>query len=162
MAADDGQGGDFVSLAEAEQDAPQLQLALLDINDVARAWEQIAPLLQTACEFSNGEFTPEVVLAGMGLHDGVERLKMLAIADGERITSIMVVCIGLAPSGKKSLECILTAGQDVKAWMPFEPMMDEWAREQGCVCVRIPRARKGWLKALSHWRIGGYVLEREL
>lgn len=149
---------------EAELDvvAGELRLTLLNVNDLPRLWVQLEPLLERACEFSGGDFTPDIVLAGTGLHDGVERLQILALAHGETIESIMVTCVSRAPSGKQSLECLLTAGHDIAAWLPFEPLMDEWARSLDCTIVRIPRGRKGWLKALSHWRIGGYVLEREI
>lgn len=150
------------SAAERLVAAPELSLRLFSINDMPRVWEQIEPLLARACEFSGGEFTPEIVLAGLGLHDGVERLKLLALTDGDEITSLMVVTISQAPTGKRALDCLLTAGEDVRAWMPFEPAMDEWARSLGCASVRIPRGRKGWLKALSHWRVSGYVLERAI
>lgn len=140
----------------------RLTLTLLSINDVARVFDQVEPLLARACEHSNGEFTPQIVLAGLGLHDGIERLKLLALVDGDEIIALMVVTVTRAPTGKLALECLLTAGEDVSAWMPFEPMMDEWARAQGISTIRIPRARKGWQKVLKHWKLGGHVLEREI
>lgn len=151
-------------------DEPKLLLRLLSINDMPRAWEQVEPLLKRACAFSAGEMTPELVLAGMGLHDGVERLRMLAIVEDERITSIMVVAVSQLPDGRV-LDCLLVGGDEdleggmIRSWAPFETVMDEWARrELGCSKVRITRGRKGWLKALSHWRlVGSFVmLEREL
>lgn len=149
-------------MSAAAIEREQMELRLFSINDMPHVWDQVEPLLQIACEHTAGEFTPNIVLAGMGLNDGVEILKMLALTEGDRVSSIMVVCLSVAPNGKKSLECLLTAGEDVRSWMPFEPQMDEWARSLGCAVVRIPRGRKGWLKALPHWRIAGYVLEREL
>ena len=145
--------------------APKLRLALLTINDLPRVWEQVEPLLVRACEYSAGEMTPLWVLDGMGARDGIVRLHMLAIADeDENVTSIMVVAVNIYPQGRK-LDCILTSGENVEEWMPEEARMAAWARSQGCVAVRIPRARKGWTRVLSHWRkLSGatYVMELEI
>lgn len=156
------------SSAEQLLEPVPLRLAVITINDMPHMWEQIAPLLERACEFSAGEMTPQSVLAGMGLYDGVERLRMLALGDAERgPTSILVASVTEYPTPEgplvRKLELLLTSGENVDEWMPFEPQMDEMARQMGCVAVRITRARKGWVRKLPHWerRSGDYcVLER--
>lgn len=140
---------------------PNLELILLDLNQLPHVWDQVLPLLQRACDYSAGEFTPETVVMGMGPEGS---LRMLALVTDEGVHSIMIVTISIHPNGRK-LDCLLTSGEDVDEWMPFEPRMDEWARSLGCIAVRIPRARKGWTRVLSHWaKLSGacYVLEREI
>lgn len=170
MAARDGQDGHIVSMAMAEAEAgqapaPDLRLTRLTANDLPHVWEQVRPLLERACEYSAGEFTPESVVDAMGARDGTAWLHMLAIVrDARAVTSIMLVMVNNYPAGRK-LDCVLVSGERVEEWMPFEPQMDAWARELGCVAVRIPRARKGWLRVLSHWaRKSGdvCVMERDL
>lgn len=148
-----------MSVDEAQR--PTLTLIGVDINQLPAVWEKMRPLLERACEYSADEFTPASVVHGMGPEGG---LRMLALVDEHGFKAIMVVTLSILPKGR-SLDCLLTSGEDVEEWMPFEPQMDEWARELGCVCVRIPRARKGWTRKLPHWqrRSGDCcVLEREI
>lgn len=158
---------------ERPSSPPQKDLAVLTLSDVARLQDQIMPLLERACEYSAGECVPDTVLHGLGMYDGNVRMHMLAMGDAERgITSIMICSVGVyphkTPEGMRlayKLDCLLTSGEDVKEWMPFEPRMDAWARSLGCVAVRIPRARRGWARLLTHWRrLSGdcCVLEREI
>ena len=151
------------SVAEPVLAPPRMQLGLITVNDLPRLWPQVEPLLKRACDYSAGEMMPAMVIDGMGARDGVVRLHMLALG-GERVSSIMIVAVNVYPQGPK-LDCLLTSGEGVDDWLPFEPQMDEWARSLGCVAVRIPRARKGWARVLNHWRkISGacYVLERDI
>lgn len=149
---------------------PELKLAVVTINDMPDLWPQIEPLLARACDYTAEEMTPASVLHGMGLHDGVVRLHMLALGDEERgITSIMVAAVCEYPTKEgpwvRKFDLLATSGENVSEWMPFEEQMDALARKAGCISVRIPRARRGWVKVLPHWqrRSGDCcVLEREI
>lgn len=154
-----------------ESDAADVALALDAIgpNDLRHVWDQVEPLLERACEYSAGEMTPEAVVHGLGVFDGMQRMQMLALHRGGVITSVMVTQVSQYPTPEgpwvRKLDCLLVSGRDVEEWMPFEDQMDTWARAMGCVAVRIPRARKGWVRVLAHWkRMTGdvCVMEREL
>lgn len=150
---------------------PRLGLALIGVNDLPRMWDQLEPLIARACEYSAGECVPQTVIHRMTAGDW----HMLALGDAESgdVSSVMVCAVAdyphQMPDGEwrlvRKLDCLLTSGADVKAWMPFEPRMDAWARSMGCVAVRIPRARVGWKRVLAHWtRLSGdcCVMEREI
>lgn len=144
-------------------DKPALRLAVIDVNALSRMWDDVLPLLEEACAHSGGEMTPALVATGMGAFDGIERYRMLAMVDdSETPRAVMIVQIVETGTGGRRLECVIVSGADVSSWMPFEPKMDEWARSFGCTKVRIPMGRKGWIKRLSHWRLAGYVLERDI
>lgn len=144
-------------VAEQLLERPALDLALVDVNSLPRLWDQIEPLLVRACDHSGGAFTSQSVVDG--LMEG--RLAMLALAEGERVTSIMIVRIADYGSGLRVFECVLVGGADMDAWMPFEPRMDELARQAGCHRV-IAMVRKGLIRKLPHWKLAAYVVERDL
>ncbi len=143
---------------------PPLRPRLFDfgVNDLPHVWDALEPMLAKACDESRGQFTIPGILSNMGLHDGVERWRLLAIERGGAVQAVMVVCITALGDGKRVLDCLLAGGENAKDWPAVDEEFDAFARSCGCVRVRIPCARKGWLKALPHWKIVGHVLEREI
>ena len=137
------------------------ELIAIGVNDLPVAWPHIEPMLRKACEESRGEFTVEQVLSEMGLENGVERWKLLAIIRDKTVQAVMVVC--LTQNGeRRSLDCLLASGDNAKEWPLVDEQFDAFALAHGCTSVRIPCARKGWAKALPHWRIVGYCMSREI
>lgn len=134
----------------------ELTLGEVGVNALPTLWADIESLLTEACSWSAGAFTPQSVVDAMM----AGRLQMLALADA-RVRSIMVVSIELFPSGLKVLECLLTSGQDMKDWLPYEPELDDLAKGLGCARVRAV-GRKGLAKALPHWKMIGVMLERDI
>lgn len=150
-------GADSAGLVEAEP-----YLVHLHVNDLPKVWGAIEPVLRKACEDSRGMHTVENVLAQMGLHDGVERWRLLAIIDHDQVQAVMVVRVEQQLDGKRRLHCMMAGGERSGDWPSVDPEFDALAREWGCTAVRIDCARKGWAKKLPHWSIIGYVMEREI
>lgn len=148
-----------MSVAEAEAVAPTLHV--VTVNDLPRVWDFIAPVLTKACADSQGEFTPEAILAAMGVHDGVERMRLLVLERGD-VQAVMGVCVTARADGTRIMECVLAGGADAREWPDVDEQIDEIAREWGCTKLRIPCARKGWHKVLPHWKLVGYVMERSV
>jgi len=142
-------------------EAPERYLVSLGINDLPHVWKVLEPLLVKACEESRGEFSVPMILENMGLNTGVERWRIMAIIHHGSVQAAMVVCISQVGE-RRVLDCLLATGENAKEWPLVDDEFDAFAREYGCESVRIPCARKGWLKALPHWRMRGYVLEREI
>lgn len=119
------------------------------------AWPAIAPLLERACAESRGEFTINRILANL------ENWPVLAIVKGEAVQAVMVTCI-TQYEDKRVMDCLLASGDQAKEWPAVDEAFDAFARGFGCSVLRIPCARKGWAKTLSHWKIRGYVMERAI
>lgn len=119
------------------------------------AWPHIEPHLIKACDESRGEFTPARILANL------EHWDILAIIRGDAVQAVMVTCISQAGE-RRTLDCLLASGDNAKEWPLVDEQFDAFALAHGCTSVRIPCARKGWAKALPHWKIRGYVMEREI
>lgn len=148
----------------AEEQPITRSLRIFTINDLARGlWEHVEPLLQAACEASHGEYTPERVLAEMGAHDGIERLRMIGICDETRIIAAAWVSIVREDDALVMLH-LLASGDDAAMWAGFDDDLDAWAASLGVSLHRIPRGRKGWAKRLPHWKLRGtfVTLERKI
>jgi hypothetical protein len=76
------------------------RVVLLGPNDLPRVWEQIKPLVEKACTWSQGQFSPEAVVDGV--LDG--RYRMLAYMDGEDVVSIAVLTVSEFATGLRILE----------------------------------------------------------
>lgn len=132
-------------------------LALLGYNDLPEAWPHIAHLVERACAYSHGAFTPESVVEGMR----AGQFFMLVLSGEDDVRGIMVATISTFGSGLRVLECVLVGGEDMDAWLQYEPEMDALARAHGCHRTRAI-VRKGMKRKLPHWKLIGEMLERDL
>ena len=141
-----------------EREAPAPFLVHIAPGIMQQAWPVIEPLLAKACDESRGEFTLRTIL------ENLEHWPMLAIVSGDAVQAVMVTCITIRADGSRVLDCLLASGDHAADWPLVDEEFDDFARGFGCVAVRIPRARKGWLKALPHWKLTGQfvTLEREI
>jgi hypothetical protein len=59
--------------------------------------------------------------------------------------------------------CTITAcgGEDMKEWLPLFSQIEDYAKAEGCRCVRI-YGRKGWLRVLDGYRATHVIMERPL
>lgn len=59
--------------------------------------------------------------------------------------------------------CVLTAcgGDNMRHWLPLLTKIEEYAKAEGCRCVRI-FGRKGWLRVLEDYRMTNIVIEKAL
>lgn len=142
------------------RDPPPPFLIALTVNDLPNVWDRISPVLEKACNGSRGEFTLPGILHNMGLNDGIERWRLLALARGADVQAVMVVCVTAKGDGSRVLDCLLASGDHAKEWPLVDNEFDAYAREHGCTKVRIPHARKGWQRTLPHWEWTGIVLEK--
>ena len=138
--------------------APAPFLIHIEPQMMPQAWPVIEPILAKACAESAGEFTLNRILQSL------EHWPILAIVRGADVQAVMVTCISIRADGARVLDCLLASGDHASDWPLVDDEFDDFARGFGCVAVRIPRARKGWLKALPHWKLTGQfvTLEREI
>jgi hypothetical protein len=130
-------------------------LVLIEPHMLQAGWPHIGPMLEQACADSRGQFNVATILANL------ENWPILGIVKGGKLQAVMVTCI-VQLEGRRVLDCLLATGDQAKQWPAVDDAFDDFARQFGCSSVRIPCARKGWAKALPHWRIVGYVMEREI
>jgi len=59
--------------------------------------------------------------------------------------------------------CVITAcgGENMREWLPLFSHIEQYARNEGCRCVRI-FGRKGWLRVLDQYEAKHVVMEKAL
>jgi hypothetical protein len=133
-----------------------LHFRVYDPNELPALAPEIMPLIERACEFSNGELEPRSVL--IGICDGLYGLLGIVTDEGEHV-AVMVTEIVAYPTGERVMWCKAAGGRDVEAWVQFDAELDAVAKYFDCARLRM-FGRKGWTKKLPHWRWTHVVLER--
>ena len=83
------------------------RVVLVGPNDLPKAWDQLEPLITKACEWSQGQFSPEAVVNGI-MSGGYQ---LLAYMDEDDIASIAVLTISQFPTGMRICELLLASGE---------------------------------------------------
>jgi hypothetical protein len=143
----------------AEIAAPEgLEMGPIGPEYVPALWEVLHPLLQRACDFSGGRFTPESVA-----HQILNRsfdLWGVARPSGQ-IIAVAVTCVSDYPTGLRVMEVLLVSGQDRQSWLHFQGPLREQAARWGCQKMQMV-GRKGWAKSLPDWNQAAVMFEIEV
>ena len=95
------------------------------------------------------------------VHDLHSGLALLWLAwDGERIEAAAVTQLDVA-NGQKFCTIVACGGRGLKDWRSLISALERFARDEGCVSVRI-NGRRGWARVLPDYRLHSIVLEKEL
>jgi hypothetical protein len=133
----------------------ELELVCVDPKRIATVWPHVAHLIHAAVKRTNLSHTLDVeleVLHGKGL--------LWLAWDGERILAAATTALMRTDA---DLVCILTAcgGSAMNDWLPLLSKIEQYARNEGCACVRI-HGRKGWARLLDGYRVEHVILEKDL
>lgn len=132
------------------------RVVLLGPNDLPALWPQLEPLVVKACEYSMGQFNPEVVVDGILAGE----YRLLAYMDGDTVASIALLCVSRYRIGLCILEVLLASGQNLRDWRKFEEQVAAYGKAQGCQKFRMI-GREGLQRMLPEWRRAAIVLEKE-
>lgn len=94
-------------------------------------------------------------------NDVLAGLQLLWVGwNGAKFVAAATTSICHAPARKF---CMITAGfsESEKLWDRFIPMVETYARSEGCMSLRI-EGRKGWARVLKGFRQPWVVLDKEL
>jgi len=131
-----------------------VSLVCIDPKLVHEVWPKARDLIRAAIEqtglseFQDIEYD---VLSG-------DQFLWLAIGNGIEAAATT----HLIKTGGKPV-CVLTAcsGTQRERWLPLFAKIEDYARVEGCKCVRI-YGRKGWERVLKNYRVEHVILERAL
>jgi hypothetical protein len=94
-------------------------------------------------------------------HDVVSGLQLLWLAmDGFEIVACATTALSQTPS-KKLCTIVVASGVNTKLWDSFMPMVERYARAEGCSNLRLS-GRDGWKRVLKDFRQPWIVLDKEL
>jgi hypothetical protein len=135
------------------------QLICVDPELVHEIWPLAKPLLRRA-----------IARTGLSAFCDLEReilcgnaLLWLAVeGEGSKIAILAAASTKLQLTETEKV-CLITAcsGQDMLRWLGLIGQIEEFARNEGCNCVRI-YGRKGWLRALVGYEQTHVILDKEL
>lgn len=132
------------------------RVALIDPNDLPKLWDQLEPLVKKACDWSQGQFTPQSVVDGILC--GAYRL--IAYMDCKDIVSIAVLSVSQFPTGLRILEVLLASGEQLRDWRSFQDQVAQYGKTNGCSKFRMI-GREGLQRMLPDWKRAAIVLELE-
>ena len=125
-------------------------------EDIAYIWEDVAPLLEMVQEHTEGELETDDFLEPL-THGNMQ----LWIATEEKdIHAVMVTQFVIYPQ-KNILRIISLAGDDFEKIRNFQEMIEGFAIKNECTALEM-WGRKGWKKLLPDWRDTYIVYTKDL
>jgi hypothetical protein len=135
------------------------ELICVDPARVHEIWPAVAPLLRKAILKTGLSAFVDVehdILSG----DALLWLAVDGKASRLAIDAAASTRLQHTDAGKV---CVITAcaGRDMSRWLPLISGIENYARDEGCSCVRI-FGRKGWRRVLEGYRGSYAIMDKEL
>lgn len=135
------------------------ELICVDPKRVHEVWPLAEPLLRRA-----------IARTGLSAFRDIERevlcgnsLLWLAVERKRRKFTVIAAASTRLQRTDAGKVCVITAcgGKDMPRWAGLLGQIEDFARNEGCQCVRI-YGRKGWLRALDGYAERNVILDKEL
>ena len=122
---------------------------------VPRVWGYVRPRFAEVLRDYPSDTTIEVTEA-----DVLSGLQLLWIAFDHGIVAAATTAICITPA-RKFCSIPLAFGVNTRLWDQFIPMVEKYARDEGCVSLRIC-GRPGWKRVLKGFSEPWIVLDKDL
>ena len=122
-----------------------MKARIIQPEDVAYVWEEVAPLLDTVKEHTEGELETDDFLEPLTHGD----MQLWIATEGSTVHGVMVTQVIPYPQ-KKILRVISLAGDNFEELRDFQEMLEAFAVKTGCTALEM-WGRKGWKKLLPDW-----------
>ena len=133
-----------------------LKAQIVQPEDVAHIWEEVAPLLERVKEHSEGEFETDDYLEPLTHGD----MHLWIATEQSDVKAAMVTQFAIYPQ-KNMLRIISMAGEDFEEIRGFQDMIEAFAIKSGCSALEM-WGRKGWKKLLPDWNDTYIVYTKDL
>ena len=133
-----------------------MKAQIVQPEDIAHIWEQVAPLLDRVKEHSEGEAEPDDFLEPLTHGD----MQLWIFTEESSLHSAMITQIIVYPQ-KKILRVISIAGSEFEKLRQFNDMVESFAIKTGCTGLEL-WGRKGWKKLLPDWESNYIVYTKDL
>jgi hypothetical protein len=136
-------------------DVTKAELVCIDPARIHEVWPHVRPLLEKACRRTGlnalADFEADI-LAG--------RSVVWIAWNGNAIEAAAATVLINSDIGKV---CVITlcAGRKMSRWLNLIHRIEDYARDEGCACVRI-FGRKGWLRLLEGFEARHIVMDKRL
>ena len=133
-----------------------MKAQIVQPEDIAHIWEQVAPLLDRVKEHSEGEAEPDDFLEPLTHGD----MQLWIFTEESSLHSAMITQIIVYPQ-KKILRVISIAGSEFEKLRQFNDVVELFAIKTGCTGLEL-WGRKGWKKLLPDWESNYIVYTKDL
>ena len=133
-----------------------MKARIIQPEDVAYVWEEVAPLLDTVKEHTEGELETDDFLEPLTHGD----MQLWIATEGSTVHGVMVTQLVPYPQ-KKILRIISLAGDNFEELRGFQEMIEAFAVKTGCTALEM-WGRKGWKKLLADWEDTYVVYTKDL
>lgn len=134
---------------------PSLDSEFRRVHDL-EIWEFVAPLVEKACQRSNGKLSPEWVFGRVA--NGLMQL-WLGTKDGK--IAVLVLTEITQYDATRALSIVAVTGKDRDGWIEHVETLKAYAKSIGCKTLEA-WARPGWERILKDWKKTHVLLEIEL
>ena len=134
----------------------RLKAQIVQPEDIAYIWEEVAPLLNRVKEHSEGEAEPDDFLEPL-THG---HMQLWIATEDKQMHSAMITQIIVYPQ-KKVLRVISIAGSDFRRLYEFNDMVESFAIKTGCSGMEL-WGRRGWKTLLPDWESNYIVYSKDL
>ena len=133
-----------------------LKAQIVQPEDVAYIWEEVAPLLEKVKEHTEGELETDDFLEPLTHGD----MQLWMATEESDVRAVMVTQIITYPQ-KRVLRIISLAGEDFEEIRSFQEMIEGFAVKLECTALEM-WGRKGWKKLLPDWKDTYIVYTKDL
>ena len=147
---------DKESTGSTDQAGQNCDIIIVHPDLIDSIWPNVEPHLERIGPHSEGELTPEDFRTHL---ESAEMQLWLAIHD-KVVLAAMITQIIVYPR-KRTVRIIAIGGDDMKRWLHYLPLVEDWGFEMGCTYLEL-WGRKGWKKVLSDWKSSYIVLTKEI
>lgn len=114
--------------------------------------------IEAGCVPSLGELTFDIVADQVR----AEKFQLWGLCElsPPTVRGVLITELQLRPAGK--VAALICAGGETIGRKEAQVVLEQWAREQGCVDLLIPRGRPGWIKKLRDWKLRSVELVKRL
>ena len=133
-----------------------LKAQIVQPEDVAYIWEEVAPLLEKVKEHTEGEFETDDYLEPLTHGD----MHLWIATEYRDVKAAMVTQFAIYPQ-KNILRIVSMAGDDFEEIRGFQDMIEAFAVRMGCSALEM-WGRKGWKKLLPDWNDTYIVYTKDL
>ena len=133
-----------------------MKAQIVQPEDIAYIWEEVAPLLEMVKEHTEGELETDDFLEPLTHGD----MHLWIATEDSAVHAVMVTQFVIYPQ-KNILRIISLAGDDFEKIRNFQGMIEGFAIKNECTSLEM-WGRKGWKKLLPDWRDTYIVYTKDL
>lgn len=134
---------------------PEIMVSGVPTGSLVTIWPKVAPMLEPA--LAVGETIGDV-LTKLYLQEA----QLWAIFENGEPLAAVVTEIFTDENGDKIANIWAAGGSGINRWIDYIDMIEDWARDNGCVAIIVEKTRRGMHRLLKGYKVTHVTLGKEL